>query len=83
MYDANITALNDEFQLGKTYVVSNTTVKDFKSEFQSSPDQKIWNITGRMKVEELNEDNLNILFSKYKLTPFDQLKRHMDKNTDI
>ncbi|CAA3005324.1 Hypothetical predicted protein [Olea europaea subsp. europaea] len=41
MYDVNITTQNDQFELGKTYIVSYATVKDFKSEFRSSPGQKI------------------------------------------
>ncbi|CAA3012713.1 Hypothetical predicted protein [Olea europaea subsp. europaea] len=70
MYDANITALNNQFELGKTNIVSNATVKDFKSEFRSFPEQKMWNVTGRTNVEELNEDNLNVMFSKFELTAF-------------
>lgn len=30
--------------------------------------EKIWTITGKSKIEELNEDNLNFLFSQYELT---------------
>ncbi|CAA3000363.1 Hypothetical predicted protein [Olea europaea subsp. europaea] len=62
LYDANITALNDQLDLGKTYVFSNATVTDNKSQFRSFADEKIWTITGRTKIEELHENNLNFVF---------------------
>lgn len=83
MYDANITALDDQLKLGKTYIVSNATVKDIKSEFQSSPGEKIWTISGRTKIEEVHEIHLNFLFSTYELTSFNELQEHLDKNTSI
>ncbi|CAA2999701.1 Hypothetical predicted protein [Olea europaea subsp. europaea] len=83
MYDANIIALEDQLKLGKTYVGSNATIKDNKSQFRSSQEDKIWNITGKTKIEELNMNNLNFLLSKYKLTPFDKLEKHIDKNVNI
>jgi len=48
LYDTNITALNHQLELGKTYIVSNATVKENRSHFKScsSSDQKIWTITG-------------------------------------
>lgn len=83
MYDANITALDDQLKLGKTYIVSNAAVKDIKSEFQSSPGEKIWTISGRTKIEEVDEIHLNFLFSTYELTSFNELQEHLDKNTSI
>jgi hypothetical protein len=83
MYDANITALDDQLKLGKTYIVSNAAVKDIKSEFQSSPGEKIWTISGRTKIEEVHEIHLNFLFSTYELTSFNELQEHLDKNTSI
>lgn len=83
LYDTNITALNDQLQLGKTYIISNATVKENRSQFKTSPDEKIWTITGRTKIEELHENNLNFIFLQYQLTPFHELEQHMDKNSNI
>jgi hypothetical protein len=83
LYDTNITALNDQLQLGKTYIISNATVKENRSQFKTSLDEKIWTITGRTKIEELHENNLNFIFLQYQLTPFHELEQHMDKNSNI
>jgi hypothetical protein len=83
MYDANITALADQLTLGKTYIISNATVKDNKSLYKTTDEEKVWSITGRTRVEELNENNLDYLFSKYELTPFDALEHYMDSDTNI
>ncbi|XP_022895229.1 replication protein A 70 kDa DNA-binding subunit B-like [Olea europaea var. sylvestris] len=83
IYDANIIALADELTLGKTYMLSNATVKDNRNEFRGSLQDKIWTITAKTKIKELKEDNLNFLFSRYELTGFNKLERCMDSNAEI
>ncbi|CAA2974061.1 Hypothetical predicted protein [Olea europaea subsp. europaea] len=72
IYDANITALADELTLGKPYMLSNAIVKDNRNEFRGSLQDKIWTITAKTKIEELKEDNLNFLLSRYELTAFNK-----------
>lgn len=55
LYNTNITALNDQVELGKTYIVSNATIKENKSQFKSLSDQKNWTITRRTNIDELRE----------------------------
>lgn len=76
LYDADITTIYNQLKLEKIYFLYNATVKDNRSEFKGSPEDKIWSITDKTKVEELNEDNLNFIFSIYQLTPLNKLKRH-------
>ncbi|CAA2992823.1 Hypothetical predicted protein [Olea europaea subsp. europaea] len=83
IYDTNITTLADELTLGKTYMLSNATVKDNRNEFRGSLEDKVWTITAKTKIEELKEDNLNLLFSRYELTAFNKLERYMDSNEEI
>lgn len=83
IYDANITALQDQLQLGKTYILSNATVRHNRSTFTNSAEEKVWSITGKTRIEEVNENNLNFLFSTYEVTPFHELERYMDKNMNI
>ncbi|CAA2992822.1 Hypothetical predicted protein [Olea europaea subsp. europaea] len=83
IYDTNIMALADELTLGKTYMLSNATVKDNRNEFRGSLEDKVWTITAKTKIEELKEDNLNLLFLRYELTAFNKLERYMDSNEEI
>ncbi|CAA3005690.1 Hypothetical predicted protein [Olea europaea subsp. europaea] len=83
IYDANIIALADELKLGKTYMLSNATVKDNRNEFRGSLQDKIWTIIAKTEMEELKEDNLNFLFSRYELTAFNKLERYMNSNAEI
>lgn len=64
-------------------MLSNATVKDNRNEFRGSLEDKVWTITAKTKIEELKEDNLNLLFSRYELTAFNKLERYMDSNEEI
>ncbi|KAL2492233.1 Uncharacterized protein Adt_27861 [Abeliophyllum distichum] len=83
LYDANINAFEDQLILGKTYLISNATVRDTKHEYRSLVGEKQWTITGRTRIEELPEDNMALIFSTYEFTAFDELEKYMDSNKDI
>lgn len=83
LYDGNITAFEDQLLLSKTYVISNALVKETKPEYRASNGDVQWIISGKTRVEELNENNMEFLFSTYTFTPFDQLDKYMDCDNDI
>lgn len=83
LYDGNINAFENQLLLGKTYVISNAIVKDTKPEYKALNDDFQWAITGKTRIQDLNENNMEFLFSTYTFTHFDQLEKYMDSNDDI
>lgn len=83
LYDSNIIAFEDQLQLSKTYIVSNALVKDTKPEYRASNGNVQWIISGKTRIEEVNENHMEFLFSTFSFTPFPELEKHMDSNNDI
>ncbi|XP_022870816.1 replication protein A 70 kDa DNA-binding subunit D-like [Olea europaea var. sylvestris] len=61
LYDSNITAFEDQRFLGKTYTISKAYVKNNTTNYRYSTGSLQWTITGKTRIEELNEDNLDFL----------------------
>ncbi|CAA2992121.1 Hypothetical predicted protein [Olea europaea subsp. europaea] len=83
LYDGNIIAFEDQLLLSKTYIISNALVKDTKPEYRASNGDMQWTISRKTRIQEVDENNMEFLFSTYTFTPFDELERYMDCNNDI
>ncbi|KAL2499699.1 Replication protein A 70 kDa DNA-binding subunit B [Abeliophyllum distichum] len=83
IYDTNIQAFQDQLLPSKTYLISNAAVRLTKPEYRSTVGEIQWTISGRTKVQELQEDHTAFISSTYVFTPFDRLHEHMDSKTDI
>ncbi|XP_022897705.1 replication protein A 70 kDa DNA-binding subunit D-like [Olea europaea var. sylvestris] len=83
LYDSNITAFEDQLVLGKTYTISKAYVKNNMTNYRYSTGSLQWTISGETRIEELNEDNLEFVFSTYQLTQFHELEQYMDTDADL
>ncbi|KAL2505061.1 Nucleic acid-binding [Abeliophyllum distichum] len=82
IYDANIPAYEDKLLLGKTYLISNAVVKLTKPQYQASMGEIQWTISGRTRVQEIDEDHSALISSAYNFVPFNRLEPYMDSNSD-
>ncbi|KAL2519525.1 Replication protein A 70 kDa DNA-binding subunit B [Abeliophyllum distichum] len=83
IYENNISAFQDLLSVGKTYLISNATVKPTRPDFQNAFGKIQWTITGKTRIELIDEDNSEKLKCKYNFTPFHKLEAFMDANIDI
>ncbi|KAL2505488.1 Replication protein A 70 kDa DNA-binding subunit B [Abeliophyllum distichum] len=83
IYDTNIQAFQDQLLPSKTYLISNAAIRLTKPQYRSTVGEIQWTISGRTKVQELQEDHTAFISSTYVFTPFDRLHEHMDSKTDI
>ncbi|KAL2505373.1 Nucleic acid-binding [Abeliophyllum distichum] len=65
IYDTNIQAFEDQLVSSKTYLISNVDVKPTKQQYRSWMGDVQWTISGRTKVEEIQEDHTALLSSTY------------------
>lgn len=78
LYDANIIAFEDQFHLSKTYIISNALVKDTKPEYRASNGNVQWIVSGKTRIQEIEENHMEFLFSTFSFTSFPELEKHMD-----
>ncbi|KAL2521563.1 Replication protein A 70 kDa DNA-binding subunit B [Forsythia ovata] len=83
IYDTNIQAFQDQLIPSRTYLISNAAVRLTKPQYRSTVGEVQWTISGRTKVQELQEDHTAFISSAYVFTPFSGLYEHMDSKTDI
>ncbi|KAL2505399.1 Replication protein A 70 kDa DNA-binding subunit B [Abeliophyllum distichum] len=83
IYNTNIQAFEDQLVSSKTYLISNTAVKPTKQQYRSWMGDVQWTISGRTKVEEIQEDHTVLLSSTYDFIFFDRLEKYMDSKVDI
>ncbi|KAL2465108.1 Replication protein A 70 kDa DNA-binding subunit B [Abeliophyllum distichum] len=83
LYDHNIIAFQDELIQGKTYLISNALVKLTNLEYRSQSGDTQWTISGKTRIQQVDENNSALLLTAYNFIDFEDLENHMDTNTDI
>ncbi|KAL2518470.1 Replication protein A 70 kDa DNA-binding subunit B [Abeliophyllum distichum] len=83
LYDHNIIAFQDELIQGKTYLISNALVKLTNLEYRSQSGDTQWTISGKTRIQQVDENNNALLLTTYNFIDFEDLENHMDTNTDI
>ncbi|XP_022856736.1 uncharacterized protein LOC111377839 [Olea europaea var. sylvestris] len=83
LYNFNIIAFEDQLVLRKTYTISKAYVKNNTTNYRYSTGSLKWTIFGETRIEELNEDNLEFVFSTYQLTQLHELEQYMDTDADL
>ncbi|KAL2484943.1 Replication protein A 70 kDa DNA-binding subunit B [Abeliophyllum distichum] len=83
LYDHNIIAFQDELIQGKTYLISNALVKLTNLEYPSQSGDTQWTISGKTRIQQVDENNSALLLTAYNFIDFEDLENHMDTNTDI
>ncbi|KAL2531522.1 replication protein A 70 kDa DNA-binding subunit B-like [Abeliophyllum distichum] len=83
IYNNDITAFQDTLLLSKTYLISNATVRHTDPKYKATAGPVQWTINGRTRIEELDENHDDLVFSTYDLVSFDNLQEYMDSKDEI
>ncbi|XP_022862789.1 replication protein A 70 kDa DNA-binding subunit B-like, partial [Olea europaea var. sylvestris] len=83
LYDSTITAFEDQLVLGKIYTISKAYVKNNTKNYRYSTGSLQWTISGETCIKELNENNLEFVFSTYQLTQFHEFEQYMNTDADL
>lgn len=79
IYERHITPLANTLKQGQTYLVSNANVTDAPVRYHKHPSELQWSLTGACNIIEIEEDHLDLVFSRITLNPFSgpqSLKNH-------
>ncbi|KAL2518971.1 Nucleic acid-binding [Abeliophyllum distichum] len=77
IYNNDITAFQDTLLLSKTYLISNATVRHTDPKYKATAGPVQWTINGRTRIEELDENHDDLVFSTYDLVSFDNLQEYI------
>ncbi|KAL2475185.1 replication protein A 70 kDa DNA-binding subunit B-like [Abeliophyllum distichum] len=83
IYNNDITAFQDTLLLSKTYLISNAIVRHTDPKYKATAGPVQWTINGRTRIEELDENHDDLVFSTYDLVSFDNLQEYMDSKDEI
>ncbi|KAL2471683.1 Replication protein A 70 kDa DNA-binding subunit B [Abeliophyllum distichum] len=83
IYNNDITSFQDTLILSKAYLISNATVRHTDLKYKATAEPVQWTINGRTRIEELEENHDDLVFSTYDLVSFDNLQEYMDSKDEI
>ncbi|KAL2470865.1 Nucleic acid-binding [Abeliophyllum distichum] len=83
IYNNDITVFQDTLILSKAYLISNATGKHTNLKYRATAGPIQWTINGRTRIEEIDENHDDMVFSTYNLASFDGLQEYMDSKDEI